>query len=121
MQDVPGYVKRTGLQFACYMDPDRTAVIDGAFAARLNYETYFFADSAARETFRADPVQFCGMLTDPVTKQRFRPSDASPSYTHEKVLYLFESLDTYEAFVSMPNKHMLPGYKMTADGVAPKK
>lgn len=120
MQDVPGYVKRTGLQFACYMDPDRAAIIDGAFAVRLNYETYFFADSAAREVFRASPVQFCGLLTDPVTKQRFRPQEDSPSYTHEKVLYLFESLDTYEAFVAMPGKYKLPGYKMSSNGVKAK-
>lgn len=55
-----------------------------------------------------------------MAKQRFRTGDDSPSYTLEKVMYLFESVDTYGAFVSMPNEHTLPGYKMSAGGVRPK-
>ena len=112
MQDVPGYLRRKELTFACYLDPLEAAVIDEQHAMRVNYETYLFATNAARETFRADVVRYCGLVTDPVTKRRFRPGEASPSYEHQGVLYYFEGLDEYEAFVARPDDYRLPGYVM---------
>ena len=51
VQDVPEALIRKGLVFACYMDPSREAILDDTHAVRVNYETYLFADSAARELF----------------------------------------------------------------------
>ena len=99
VQDVPKALLRNGLVFPCYMDPSQTAIIDAAYAVSVNYETYLFATSTARETFRGDVVLYCGLLTDPVTKQRFRPDDCSPRIKHEGVLYFFEGQDQYAMFV----------------------
>jgi hypothetical protein len=56
VQDVPGYLQRGGLKYACYMDPDSQAIVDGTFAYRVNYETYLFADTTARQCFSGDAV-----------------------------------------------------------------
>ena len=39
--------------------------------------------------FLTDPVASCGLLTDPVSKRRFRPQRGSPRATHDGVMYLF--------------------------------
>ena len=113
MQDVPTFLKRKGLTFSGYLNPDRPAIVADSHAARLNYETYLFADSAARETFRGDVVRYCGLVTDPVTKERFRPHDDSPRFEHEKVTYLFPSEDSFDQFVADPEHYRLPGYVMS--------
>lgn len=112
MQDAPGYLRRKELTFACYLDPTKSAVIDDDHVVRLNYETYLFATSHARQLFLDDVVRFCGLVTDPVTKRRFRPGDASPRARHEKVVYLFESADSYERFLMEPEAYRLPGSVM---------
>ena len=112
MQDVPKALQRKGLVFACYMDPSRPAQLDAAYMVRVNYETYLFADSTARTLFQGDVVQYCGLLTDPVTKHRFRPDDASPSFEHDGVTYYFESYDALEMFGQDPEQFRLPAYSM---------
>ena len=112
MQDTPGYLRRKELTFACYMDPTQSAVIDDKHVVRVNYETYLFATSAARQTFRDDITRYCGLITDPVTKRRFRPQDDSPSLVHEKVLYLFEGIAEHDMFLASPDDYRLPGYVM---------
>ncbi|MFT7677194.1 MAG: hypothetical protein ACI8QC_001171 [Planctomycetota bacterium] len=57
-------------------------------------------------------VRYCGLVTDPVTKQRFRPRDDGPRYEYEKVTYLFVDQDSYEALVADPERHVLPGFSM---------
>jgi YHS domain-containing protein len=112
VQDVVAALNRKGLTYACYFDPERPAVLDGTHAVRVNYETYLFADTAARELFRGDVVRFCGLLTDPVTKRRFRPDETSPRIEHEDVVYYFADDAGYEMFVLDPESFKLPGYSM---------
>ncbi len=122
VQDVPAVLNRKGLAFACYMDPSRPAICDSDHAVRINYETYLFADGAARERFLGDIVGFCGMLTDPVTKRRFRPGAGSPYHEDAAtgVRYWFESPDSFELFLAMPEVYRLPGYKMERGSVPPR-
>lgn len=100
------------MTYACYMDPSEPAVIDATHAVRVNYECFLFADTAARELFRDDFVRFCGLLTDPVTKRRFRPEDDSPRHEFEGVTYFFESIRAYEMFLDAPEEYRLPGFTM---------
>ena len=112
VQDVPGFLRRKGLTFVCYFDPSRPAVVDDAHAARINYETYLFATAADRDLFLTDVVAYCGLLTDPVTKQRFRPPASSSRTEHEGVTYVFETSRSQRAFVRRPEDYLLPGYTM---------
>lgn len=112
VQDVPASVQRKGLAFQDYLDERRPAVIDAAHCVRLNYEAFFFADEWERERFLSDPVLYCGLLTDPISRRRFRPSLTSPRAEHEGVTYYFESEEHRLAFTEDPETFRLPGWKM---------
>lgn len=112
MQDVPEFVRRKGLAFQDYLDQRRPAVIDAAHCVRLNYEAFFFADAWERERFLSDPVAYCGLLTDPVSRSRFRPAEDSPRLEHAGVTYYFESAGNRARFEDDPETFSLPGWKM---------
>ena len=112
VQDVPGSVQRRQLSFQDYLDARRPAVIDAAHCVRLNYETYFFADAWERERFLSDPILYCGLLTDPISRERFRPSVDSPRFTHRDVSYYFQSEKNRERFEEESDMCRLPGWKM---------
>ena len=112
MQDVPGFVRRKGLTLNDYFDPSRPAVIDDDHLARINYESFFFADTEGRAVFLDDPIRYCSLVTDPVTKRRFRPRPTSLRAEYEGVLYLFESRTGLSTFERMPQDFVRPGYRM---------
>ncbi len=112
MQDVTAALQRAGLGFNCYLDPSRPALIDADHSVRVNYETYIFADTATRDAFRADVVRYCGLLTDPVSKGRFRPDTDSPQAEYADVLYYFEEQSHKDMFLMDPEGYRLPGYTM---------
>lgn len=112
MQDVPQFLAKRGLTLDSYLDPRRKAVIDTEHCVRLNWESFFFADLWERERFLDDVVTYCGLLTDPVSRRRFRPTQESPRFSHAGVRYFFESADTREQFEAEPDKYRLPGWKM---------
>ena len=112
MQDVPVFVERKGLSFRDYLDVRQPAIIDAEHCVRLNYEAYFFGNLWTREQFVSDPTVYCGLLTDPVSKRRFRPSESSPRASHEEVTYYFESESNRATFEADPAAFKLPGWRM---------
>lgn len=112
MQDVPQFLAKRGILLDSYLDPRRSAIMDAEHCVRLNWESYFFADLWERERFLDDPVNYCGLLTDPVSRQRFRPTTDSPRLLHEDVRYYFESSATRDIFEAEPEKYRLPTWKM---------
>lgn len=112
MQDVPDFVRRKGIEFQDYLDERRPAVIDADHCVRLNYEAFFFADAWERERFLSDPLTYCGLLTDPVSRERFHPDADSPRFQHEGVTYYFQCAANREAFEMDPETLRLPGWKM---------
>jgi YHS domain-containing protein len=112
VQDVPAYVRRKGLAFVSYLDARRPAVLDAEHCVRLNYEAFFFADLWERERFLSDPVTYCGLLTDPVSRRRFRPRPDAPRASHAGVTYLFEREEHRTRFVEAPETFARPGWTM---------
>ncbi|HVS19216.1 MAG TPA: hypothetical protein VMT18_11495 [Planctomycetota bacterium] len=112
MQDVPEFVRVNGFTFRDYLDERFEAVLDAEHCVRLNYEAYFFGDPWSRERFLADPTDYCGLLTDPVSKRRFRPEPRAESVGHEGVSYFFESAATRTRFEEDPDAYRLPGWTM---------
>ena len=112
MQDVPAVILRKGMSFTDYFDPRRPAVLDADHAVRVNYETYLFADEAGAARFREDVVGSCGLLTDPISKRRFRPRPDAPRFEHEGVIYLFPDASARDMFARDPESHRLPGFRM---------
>lgn len=112
MQDVPGFVRQNGFAFRDYLDARFEAVLDAEHCVRLNYEAFLFGDPWSRERFLADPTDFCGLLTDPVSKRRFRPAREAESLRHEGVAFYFESEATRALFEAEPERYRLPGWTM---------
>lgn len=118
VQDVPAAVLRKGLVFQDFFDPRRAAVIDAAHCARVNYEAWFFADAEGKAKFLADPVEYCGMVTDPVSKQRFRPGTASPSAEFEGVRYYFECEGNCAVFEGDAEMYRWPRWAMAFESAS---
>ena len=112
VQDVPEFIRRKKLTFTDYLDERQPAILDAEHCVRLNYEAFFFGDLWTRERFASDPWRYCGYLTDPVSRERFRPSEGSPRTRHEQVTYYFQSEDNREIFKEDPEVYRLPGWKM---------
>ena len=110
MQDPQIQLKELGLTVPDLIDPNRPAVLDVAHRSFVNYETFFFADEADKRRFDADPTASCGILTDPVTKQRFRPGSDSPHREFNGRAYYFLSAATMAAFDQAPEGLALPNY-----------
>ena len=112
VQDFPVFVERKELTFRDHLDSRQPAIIDADHCVRLNYEGFFFGDLYTREKFVEDPTIYCGYLTDPVSKRRFRPTPDSPRAQHEEVTYFFENAAQRAVFEAEPDDYKLPGWKM---------
>lgn len=112
VQDVPTFVRKKELTFQDYLDRREAAVIDEEHCVRINYEAFFFGNQWTRDRFLSDPVKYCGLLTDPVSRQRFRPVESSPRARHEEVTYYFASEESRAVFKEDPEVYRLPGWKM---------
>src|SRR5207247_5333692 len=89
----------------------------------VNHEIYLFSSEGARERFLKDPLGWCGLLTDPVSGERFRPSAASNRVEYEGRPYYFTSGATRAAFEKAPAsfanpKRQMPGPAGAAPGGA---
>jgi YHS domain-containing protein len=112
VQDVADLVRKKGLAFQDYLDARRAAVIDAEHCVRLNWEAFFFADAWEKERFLSDPLAYCGLLTDPISRARFRPRADSPRFSHAGVTYYFQDETNRALFESDPETFRLPGWKM---------
>ena len=97
------YLRLRHVELPSALDPSRPARIEPAFRARVNHELYYFADSALLRRFEADPLRSCGVVTDPVSRRRFRPNARSPRMNHRGRPYFFQSRLDLEVFSALPD------------------
>ena len=64
---------------------------------------FFFSDDATRKMFEKNPIDYCGLLTDPVTQRRFRPAQSSPVWMFKDRRYYFAADSTLRVFQAMPD------------------
>ena len=110
MQDPQIQLLELGIAVPDAIHPDKAAVLDVAHRSFVNYETYFFADEDDKRRFDADPTASCGILTDPVTKDRFRPGSDSPRGSFGGRTYVFYSAANKATFEKSPDAFALPNY-----------
>ncbi len=110
MQDPQIQLQALGIAVPDLLDPKKHAVLDAAHRSFVNYETFFFADEADKRRFDADPKDACGILTDPVTKERFRPGSDSPRGRFGGRAYYFFNEANKAAFEENPEAVALPNY-----------
>jgi len=112
VQDAELFLTKQGIEVTDYFDPARKAPLVQPHKLRVNYENYFFADTEGLERFRQDPGHWCGLVTDPVTKQRFHPGAGKQALAHEGALYYFSSGSSRARFESHPARYALPRFRM---------
>ena len=112
MQDPIPYLSSLDIDLHCAIENDEIAALDSTRARRINYEWFFFSSLETVIRFDEDPLAYCGILTDPVTLDRFVPGDDSPIVEHEGVPYYFWSDSTRITFQMMPAMYAQPNYKM---------
>ena len=91
------------IQVPCAIDTAAPALIDAEHCAFVNYEIYFFSTAELRDRFVETPYRYCGLVTDPVRRERFRPTRRSPHTEHRGRPYYFLSDSTLSVFESMPD------------------
>ena len=108
MKDPDTYLTALGTSLAGVMDPGRPAVLDPAHRTRVNFETYFFADTDNRRRFAENPLPHLGWITDPVSLERFQPAPESPRSKLGGRAYYFASEATRRAFDADPVRFAHP-------------
>lgn len=87
----------------CPVRLNHRAVIDSAHRAYVNHEIYYLSDGRSLERFRKEPQRYCGLVTDPVTRVRFRPSRSSPRWDYRGRPYFFTKDSALTVFQAMPD------------------
>ncbi len=108
MQGPEIWLKQLGIALKCVVDPSRDAVLDPAHRVFVNWETYYLCDDAALAAFRAAPWRYAGMVTDPVSRERFRPDGTSPTAAHGGRLFYFAADEHARTFAADPAAHATP-------------
>jgi len=105
VKDPEHYLTYRETQVPCAVHPTRTAQLIPAMRARINHEIFYFSGAEARQRFLKDPTRYCGYLTDPVSRARFRPDEDSPRLEFGDRQYYFQSDSTRNRFGADPGAH----------------
>ncbi len=119
MQDPEQYLINQNISLACAVHGDRPAVIDAAHRSMLNFEIFYFSDEPSKAQFEAEPLRYCGIVTDPVSHARFLPGSGSPRIDWNGRPYYFLSEETLTQFKTMPDSFAQPNYTMRTIESAP--
>ena len=101
------YLQQAGLELPCAVEPQQHALLDAKLRAFVNHEVYFFSNQRARRRFLKDPPRYCGLLTDPVSRRRFKPAPGSPHLEYQERWFYFSSDSTRTAFQAAPDSFAL--------------
>jgi YHS domain-containing protein len=112
VQDPGFYLNQLGVSVPSLFDSATPAVLDSRFASFVDFEAFYFASAGEKQRFDRDIVKHCGIVTDPVSKERFRPTEQSPRMVYNDRTYLFASDSTHATFAMMPDMYWLPNYSM---------
>lgn len=103
-QDPERYLRPMKVSLRCPVRPARRAILDSSLRVKLNQDIYFFSSMSAMKLFRKDPLRYCGVLTDPVSRARFRPTKQSPHVTFRGREYYFAADSTLVRFQAQPER-----------------
>jgi YHS domain-containing protein len=108
VKDPETYLNELGITLACAVNPERQAVLDEDHRIFVNWETYFVSSATARAEFFANPAAYAGLVTDPVTRERFRPDSGARAVTYADRLFLFAHESSRKTFQEDPKRYATP-------------
>lgn len=103
-QDPERYLRAMKVSIRCPVRSARRAVLDSSLRVKLNQDIFFFSSMSAMKAFQKDPLRYCGVLTDPVSRERFRPTRQSPHVTFRGREYYFAADSTLARFQAQPER-----------------
>ena len=103
MQGPENFLNAQALAFRCPVDPARRAVIDSLTRVELNHDIFYCSSAAAARRFRATPLRYVHVLSDPVTHARFPVRDTSPHLRFHDRAYFFANQTMRRTFASHPD------------------
>jgi YHS domain-containing protein len=112
VQDPLPHIKNHNLSFFCPVNTEKLAVLDSAHQRKIGWETFYFSDEEAIQEFDENPLTYCGVLTDPITRQHFHPGVDSPFSDYEGRRYYFWTDSSKQMFDMMPNMYTAPNLTM---------
>ena len=112
VEDPEIFLQDLGVTLTSAMDESKQAVLEASHRARVNHEVFFFATTGERETFEKQPERYCGIVTDPVSRERFRPNKVSPRLEHKGRPFFFISESTMAEFQAEPDSFFVPKLRM---------
>lgn len=102
--DPERYLRAMKVSLRCPVRPARRAIFDSSLRVKINQDIFFFSSMTAMKRFQKDPLRYCGPLTDPVTRKRFRPTKQSPHVTFRGRPYYFAADSTLVRFQAQPER-----------------
>ena len=115
VKDPDMYLNALDISLGCAVAQNEPAVVDASHRRFVNWEIFFFSDQERMARFEEDPLRYCGIVTDPVTKTRFRPHASSPRSDYRGRPYFFSSDSTLAVFRGMPETFADPLVEMTKE------
>ncbi|NNE08111.1 MAG: hypothetical protein HKN20_06070 [Gemmatimonadetes bacterium] len=112
MQDPDPYLESLDLSVRCAVNPRMPARMDAGHRTRVNHEIFYFATEREREKFATKPLEYVGVVTDPVTMQRFEPNSLSPRRDHDGIPFYFLSEGNRDLFTATPDSFVVPKLRM---------
>ena len=101
------YLERMKARLADPVQAKRPARVAAGLRYHVNWEIYYFADRRNMDEFRKHVTRYCGVLTDPVTGTRFRPTPRSPMVRHAGRPYYFTSDANRARFQAAPLEYAM--------------
>lgn len=108
MQGPEIYLNDLGISVPCVVDPSRPALLDEKHRVFVNWETCYLSSDAALAEFRRNPLKYVGTVTDPVTRERFRPNGRSTRIEHDGRIIWFAKAENAVRFRASPEAYMPP-------------
>ena len=112
MKDPEPYLTALDTAVRCAVERERTAVVDAAHRSRVNWELFYFSSLEHKRRFDADPIRYCGLITDPVSMERFQPDGQSPHLEYENRPYFLTGPSTFAVFKARPDTLAAPRPRM---------
>lgn len=112
MQDPGSFLTTLEIELPGAMNRRNRAVLENEYLSMVNYEFFYFSDIETKKRFDRKPWEYCGVVTDPVTRARFLPDKSSLHFDFEGKPYFFLNDSTLAAFEDDPQMFALPLYEM---------
>ena len=98
MQDPEPYLRSQKIEVPCVVYPKKMARIDSSIRRRIGHDLFYFSTAQAMSQFDRDPLKYVKFLSDPVSRDRFKPTRSSPKEEYKDRMYYFENAGTQATF-----------------------